>query len=215
MSSTENIQTSVNVQQTNTVDSPVPSGGVSDKSLIVSQESELPQPQHELPPSPMHQDDDEQTPRLPLNVATVSQSPQPQPPQSPVVLGAALDPQTVQLLREANAQYQYQINSRYEEKTRPVYGESAGRYDSQSYPYFFVARYPYYKENTQYQELGNGQRRTETNSLVNEDSNNVKAQLENQDQSSYTQRRSQSYLEYGKGEMSPDYNTYAYKRTYY
>ncbi len=150
------------------------------------------------------------------NVPQSQQPPQPNlvpPPQSQQQL---TDAQNVQLLKEANAQYQYQINSRYEEKTRPVYGNDVGntQYVGQFYPYGPVPGFPYYKENNQYQELGNGQRRAETNVLVN-DASGMKAQYENQDQSSYIHQRSQSYSEYGKGEHSPDYNTYTYKRTYY
>ena len=139
--------------------------------------------------------------------------PQSQPQQSIVDLN------NVQLLKEANAQYQYQINSRYEEKTRPVYSNDiAGNYSPQSqpsnYPYTTgpIPGYPFYRENSQYQELGNGQRRADTTVMLND---GVKTQYENQDQSSYTHQRSQSFSEYGKGEASPDYNTYAYKRTYY
>lgn len=141
-------------------------------------------------------------------VLAVSQDASAVPPSPPSVPSnlPPIDPQTVQLLKEANAQYQYQINSRYEEKTRPVYGEAGQQYNQ--YSHFPPPAYPYYKENTQYQELGNGQRRAET--VIND---NVRAQYENQD--AYTRQRSQSYSEYGKGEVSPDYNTYSYKRMYY
>lgn len=169
----------------------------------------------------------------------VNQEAQPSPPspnevpllQSQPQKLTLSDPQTVELLKEANAQYQYQINSRYEEKTRPIYGkEQASRYEKKIppiydrgaapnwqhvlpvYSYESLPGYPYYKENNQYQEQGNGLHRADTMTRIND---GVKAQIENKDQSSYTHQRSQSYLEYGKGEASPDYNTYAYKRTYY
>lgn len=151
-----------------------------------------------------------------------SQPAQPSQANVPPSVGQASQPisnaANLQLLKEANSQYQYQINSRYEEKTRPVYGGAGGeppapvvQYLLQTYPYM-PAGYPYYKENNQYQELGNGQRRTETNVAHND---GVRSQYENQDQSSYTHQRSQSYSEYGKGESSPEYNTYTYKRMYY
>ena len=167
--------------------------------------------------------------------ASVAPSLPSQPPSSPQSIAVVpVDPQSVQLLKEANAQYQYQINSRYEEKTRPIYGDVpqhqqylnhqqqqqqqqqlyANSQPHQNNMYFGFApsassgAYPYYKENVQYQELGNGQRRAET--VV---SDNVRTQYENQD--AYNHQRSQSYSEYGKGELSPDYNTYSYKRTYY
>ncbi|XP_065214095.1 transcription factor SOX-9-like [Planococcus citri] len=161
-----------------------------------------------------------------LQVSQDAPVPPSSPPSSPTQSNAQpvpvvpIDPQNVQLLKEANAQYQYQINSRYEEKTRPIYGDVSPQhqqqYSNQPYqstmyiglPPSSAVAYPYYKENVQYQELGNGQRRAET--VVND---NVRAQYENQD--AYNHQRSQSYLEYGKGELSPDYNTYSYKRTYY
>lgn len=189
------VQTHVNVQQSNieanNVDKSQPDPESATASIAVQQEV------------------------LAVNQDAPSSPPQangiPLPPQSQQPVP---DSQTVQLLKEANAQYQYQINSRYEEKTRPVYGNEPvnSKYAVPVYPYGLLPGYPYYKENSQYQELGNGQRRADTTLLMND---GVKAQIENQDQSSYTHQRSQSYSEYGKGEMSPDYNTYAYKRTYY
>lgn len=149
-------------------------------------------------------------PQIKTNVASIQ--PQLQPQQSIVDLN------NVQLLKEANAQYQYQINSRYEEKTRPVYSNDIAANSQQSqaggYPYSAgpISTYPFYRENSQYQELGNGQRRADTTIMLND---GVKTQYENQDQSSYTHQRSQSFSEYGKGEASPEYNTYAYKQTYY
>lgn len=143
-------------------------------------------------------------------VASLTPQSQPQP---------AVDPNNVQLLKEANAQYQYQINSRYEEKTRPVYSNDISSVNSQyplpppnGYQYSSGPGYPVYNENSQYQELGNGQQRADTTIMFND---GVKTQYENQDHSSYVHQRSQSFSEYGKGEVSPDYNTYAYKRTYY
>lgn len=139
--------------------------------------------------------------------------PQPQPQPQSLSQQAILDARNIQLLKEANAQYQYQINSRYEEKTRPVYdNEPVNSHYVGPYSYANFPPLPYYKENNQYQELGNGQRRAETNLLIND---GMKSQYENQDQSTYTHQRSQSFSEYGKGELSPDYNTYTYKRTYY
>lgn len=185
------VQTNVNVQSNN-VDSPV----------VVDNKPYPEQPESVTSQIALQQE-----------VISVNQdaSVPPPPPPSSQPNAQPIDPQNVQLLKEANAQYQYQINSRYEEKTRPIYGDavvSNTQYQNQPYPYFPMSAYPYYKENTQYQELGNGQRRAET--IVND---NVRTQFENQD--AYSHQRSQSYSEYGKGEVSPDYNTYSYKRMYY
>lgn len=158
-------------------------------------------------------------PQTPQQQQPLPQSQQQLPSQSI----PAYDAQNVQLLKEANSQYQYQINSRYEEKTRPIYGANAGGVSNLAYnaPIVYtynpsLQAYPYYKENAQYnqyQELGNGQRRAETSLFTNEDG--VQAQYENQDQSSYVHQRSQSYSEYGRGEQSPNHDTFAYKRVYH
>lgn len=204
------VQTNVNVQNkvesNNNGDkaSPVLVDADNDASSVAIQQDVLSVQQKEDVPPPQPQPPQPQQPNVP----------QPPPPQSQQ---PTVNAQNVQLLKEANAQYQYQINSRYEEKTRPVYnGEpvavNAQQYVGQTYPYAALPGYPYYKENNQYQELGNGQRRSESQVAVND---GVKSQYENQDQSTYTHQRSQSYSEYGKGESSPEYNTYTYKRMYY
>lgn len=213
------VQTNVNVQNkvesSNNGDKPsaaVVADADGDASSVAIQQDVISVQQNEDVPPPQPQPSQPQQPNGP---------PSPPPPPSPLAAQsqqAAVNAQNVQLLKEANAQYQYQINSRYEEKTRPIYnGEPAAlqtqQYVGQTYPYAPVAGYPpYYKENNQYHELGNGQRRSETNVAVNE---GLRSQYENQDQSTYTHQRSQSYSEYGKGESSPEYNTYTYKRMYY
>jgi len=132
----------------------------------------------------------------------------------------------IQYLKEANSQYQYQINSRYEEKTRPIY--ASDRYQSNYYPtgdissqYSQYPQYPqyasvqtqppYHRQNSNYQEQGVGQRRDEGLYSIG---NNANTQYENSDQSEYSQKKTQAFTEYGKGEYFPEYNTYAYKRTY-
>lgn len=212
------VQTNVNVQNkvesSNNGDKPsaaVVADADGDASSVAIQQDVISVQQNEDVPPPQPQPSQPQQPNGPP-------SPPPPSPLAAQSQQAAVNAQNVQLLKEANAQYQYQINSRYEEKTRPIYnGEPAAlqtqQYVGQTYPYAPVAGYPpYYKENNQYHELGNGQRRSETNVAVND---GLRSQYENQDQSTYTHQRSQSYSEYGKGESSPEYNTYTYKRMYY
>ncbi|XP_065214096.1 uncharacterized protein LOC135841187 [Planococcus citri] len=73
------------------------------------------------------------------------------------------------IVKEANAQYQYQGSNQYDERINPMYNSNYGGDFNTPYPYSDAYRY---KENNQYQLQGNAQSRVEGDPRFGDQFNN-------------------------------------------